>query len=135
MCFQVTVRKSYVTDGQTDGRTGGVAISPVPGPTARRKLKIRHGVKKFVMTSKGQYMVTQWLGLAHHDTLKLSSLMYQMKFKSLPKTFNNLNYFPTHTRISRGKKISNSNCSLKLPLHQLPKLWNISHCDRRPVVQ
>ena len=26
------------TDGQTDGRMGGVAISPVPGPTARREI-------------------------------------------------------------------------------------------------
>ena len=38
MRFWVTVRKLNVTDGQTDrrtdGRTEGVAISPVPGPTA-----------------------------------------------------------------------------------------------------
>ena len=34
MRFWATVRKLNVTDGQTDGRTGGIAISPVPGPTA-----------------------------------------------------------------------------------------------------
>ena len=38
MRFLVTVRKLNVTnrqtDRQTDGQTGGVAISPVPGPTA-----------------------------------------------------------------------------------------------------
>ena len=28
------MRKLNVTDRRTDGRTGGVAISPVPGPTA-----------------------------------------------------------------------------------------------------
>ena len=40
MRFQVTVRKLNVTDGQTDRQTdGGVAISPVPGPMARREIK------------------------------------------------------------------------------------------------
>ena len=34
MRFWVTVRKLNVTDRRTDRRTGGVAISPVPGPTA-----------------------------------------------------------------------------------------------------
>ena len=34
MRFLVTVRKLNVTDGQTDRQTWGVAISPVPGPTA-----------------------------------------------------------------------------------------------------
>ena len=37
MRFWVTVWKLNVTDGQTDGRTGDIAISPVPGPTARRE--------------------------------------------------------------------------------------------------
>ena len=34
MHFRVTVRKPNVTDGWTDGRMGGIAISPIPGPTA-----------------------------------------------------------------------------------------------------
>ena len=34
MRFWVTVRKLNVTDGRTDRQTDGVAISPVPGPTA-----------------------------------------------------------------------------------------------------
>ena len=67
--------------------------------------------------------------------LQLSTLMHQMKFKSLPKAFNNLNYFPTPTRITRQNNLatrtySRTNFSSKLPLHQLPKLWNILHCDR-----
>ena len=31
MCFRVTVQKLNVMDRHTDGRMGGVAISPVPG--------------------------------------------------------------------------------------------------------
>ena len=43
MRFRVTVRKLNVTDGQTDGRADrrmdrGIAISPIPGPTARREI-------------------------------------------------------------------------------------------------
>ena len=34
------MRKLNVTDGQTDGR-GGVAISPVPGPTGDNKHRLR----------------------------------------------------------------------------------------------
>ena len=45
--MRYTVRKLNVTDGHTDGQmdrrsdggTGGVAISPVCGPTARREIK------------------------------------------------------------------------------------------------
>ena len=50
MRFRVTVRKLNVTDKQTDGQTDGqmngggggrgVAISPVPGPTALREIKM-----------------------------------------------------------------------------------------------
>ena len=43
MGFQVTVQKLNVTDGRmdgwTDGRMGGIAISPVP--SARREIKIK----------------------------------------------------------------------------------------------
>ena len=45
MRYWVTVRKLNVTDRRTDGRTGGVAISPVPGPTAPagdKKAKLAH---------------------------------------------------------------------------------------------
>ena len=37
MRFRVSAKTKR--EGRTDGRTGGVAISPVPGPTAQREIK------------------------------------------------------------------------------------------------
>ena len=38
-------------DGRTDGRMGGVAISPVPGPAARREIKIELvNIEKYVQS-------------------------------------------------------------------------------------
>ena len=34
MSYSAKTKRDGWTDGQTDGQTGGIAISPVPGPTA-----------------------------------------------------------------------------------------------------
>ena len=53
--------------------------------------------------------------------LQLSTLMHQMKFKSLPKAFNNLNYFPTPTRITRQNLFQNK-LFIKITLAPITKI-------------
>ena len=48
MCFRVAVRKLNVTNRRTDRQMGGVAISPVPGPTARREIIMMQSDKDFL---------------------------------------------------------------------------------------
>ena len=63
MRFRVTVRKLHVTDRQTDGwtdrRMGGVAISPVPGPMARREKIIENlsEIRELVIFNPQRYLV------------------------------------------------------------------------------